>query len=364
MKKYLLLLFLFMYFIPNVVFAEELVPNGESSILIEANTGKILFEKEKDKKVSVASMTKMVAQIIILEEIENNKIKWDDVVTASRNASGMGGSQIYLEEGEKMTVRDLMKGISVASANDATVAMAEYISGTEEKFVKRMNNKVKELGLVNTNFMNCTGLDEENHYSTAYDMALLMRYAMENEIFFDISTKKSHVAQTLNKKYYWQNKHKLVTSTDYVISGKTGYTKSSGRTLVSYAVVDNMKLIAVSFNESSDFELHKLLFENARKDFTNERIIKKGVYNQEINTLNYYPYIKKHGYFMLGYKCDSEGNLKYIVYGVPGKKDKDEQPYDGKTGFVTWVSDKDSDEVGCWLMFYDYKNSTVVVPMQ
>ena len=80
--------------------------------------------------------------------------------------------------------------------------------------------------------------------------------------------------------------------------------------------------------------------------------------------LNYYPYIKKHGYFMLGYKCDSEGNLKYIVYGVPGKKDKDEQPYDGKTGFVTWVKDKDVDDVGCWLMFYDYKNSTVVVPMQ
>ena len=80
--------------------------------------------------------------------------------------------------------------------------------------------------------------------------------------------------------------------------------------------------------------------------------------------LNYYPYIKKHGYFMLGYKCDSEGNLKYIVYGIPGKKDKDEQPYDGKTGFVTWVNDNDSDEVGCWLMFYDYKNSTVVVPMQ
>ena len=172
MKKYLLLFIFILCFIPNMVFAEELVPNGESSILIEANTGKIIFEKEKDKRVSVASMTKMVAQIIILEEIENNKIKWDDIVTASRNASGMGGSQIYLEEGEKMTVRDLMKGISVASANDATVAMAEYISGTEEKFVKRMNEKVKELGLVNTNFMNCTGLDEENHQSSAYDMVM------------------------------------------------------------------------------------------------------------------------------------------------------------------------------------------------
>ena len=114
------------------------MPNGKSGILIEANSGKILFEKNKDERLSIASMTKMVAQIIILEEIESGNIKWNDIVTVSRNAADMGGSQIYISEGEKISVEDLMKGISVASGNDATVAMAEYISGSEEKFVKRM----------------------------------------------------------------------------------------------------------------------------------------------------------------------------------------------------------------------------------
>ena len=119
MKKLIILLFIFL--LPNIVFAEELVPNSSSAILIEASSGKIIFEKDKDKRVSVASMTKMVAQIIILEEIENHNIKWNDIITVSRNASGMGGSQIYLEEGEKVSVEDLMKGISVASANDVVV---------------------------------------------------------------------------------------------------------------------------------------------------------------------------------------------------------------------------------------------------
>ena len=156
MKRIILFLLLVL---PFPVFAEELIPSSKSGILMEVNSGKILYEKEKDRRLSIASMTKMMAQILILEEIESGKIKWEDVVTVSKNASDMGGSQIYLEVGEKMTVRDLMKGISVASANDATVAMAEYISGTEEKFVERMNQKAKTMGLQNTHFVNCTGLD-------------------------------------------------------------------------------------------------------------------------------------------------------------------------------------------------------------
>ena len=253
MKKYLLLFILFLCFIPNVVFAEELVPNGESSILIEANTGKIIFEKEKDKKVSVASMTKMVAQIIILEEIENNKIKWDDVVTASRNASGMGGSQIYLEEGEKMTVRDLMKGISVASANDATVAMAEYISGTEEKFVKRMNSKVKELGLVNTNFINCTGLDEENHYSTAYDMAMIARDLVLNhkEIFDFSSIYEDYLRENTKNKFWLVNTNKLINFYEGADGLKTGHTDDAGYCLATTAKRDDLRLIGVILGEEN-----------------------------------------------------------------------------------------------------------------
>ena len=253
MKKYLLLFIFILCFIPNMVFAEELVPNGESSILIEANTGKIIFEKEKDQRVSVASMTKMVAQIIILEEIENNKIKWDDVVTASRNASGMGGSQIYLEEGEKMTVRDLMKGISVASANDATVAMAEYISGTEEKFVKRMNEKVKELGLVNTNFMNCTGLDEENHYSSAYDMVMIARDLVLNhkEIFNFSSIYEDYLRENTKNKFWLVNTNKLINFYEGADGLKTGHTDDAGYCLATTAKRGDLRLIGVILGEEN-----------------------------------------------------------------------------------------------------------------
>ena len=120
----------------------SLIPNATAGVLMDATTGEIIFEKNKDEQVAVASMTKMVAQIIILEQIEEGKIKWTDIVTASANASGMGGSQIYLTTGEEMTVEDMMKGISMASANDATVAMAEFIAGTEVEFVEMMNKKV------------------------------------------------------------------------------------------------------------------------------------------------------------------------------------------------------------------------------
>ena len=177
MKKILLLLCLLF---PYSVYADELITHADSGILIEANSGKILFEKEKDKELSVASMTKMMAQIIIMEEIEKGKIHWDDIVTVSHNASSMGGSQIYLEAGEKMSVEDLMKGISVASGNDATVAMAEYIGGSEENFVNMMNEKAKELGMNDTCFKNCHGIDEDGHVTSSYDIALMSRELLKN----------------------------------------------------------------------------------------------------------------------------------------------------------------------------------------
>lgn len=211
MKKFLLLLILLL--LPFKVFAlEDLVPNSVSSILIEADSGKIIYEKEKDKRVSVASMTKMVAQIIILEEIEKGHIKWSDVVTVSRNASGMGGSQIYLEEGEKITIEDLMKGISVASGNDATVAMAEVISGSEEKFVKKMNQKIKELGLKNTHFSNCTGLDTDDHYSSSYDMAMIARDLVVNhsEILRFSSIYEDYLREDTDRKFWLVNTNKVV----------------------------------------------------------------------------------------------------------------------------------------------------------
>lgn len=299
MRKCILLIILFLLnFIPFNVFASELVPNGESSILIEATTGKIIFEKNIDKKLSIASMTKMVAQIIILEEVENNKIKWDDVVTVSRNASGMGGSQIYLEEGEKMTVRDLMKGISVASANDATVALAEYISGTEEKFVKRMNDKVKELGLKNTNFMNCTGLDEDNHYSTAYDMAMIARDLVLNhkEIFTFSSIYEDYLRENTKNKFWLVNTNKLINFYEGADGLKTGHTDQAGYCLATTAKRNNLRLIGVILGEKNskvrNNEMVDLLdygFNNIKSEVINKKgevLTKKIIYHGDKKYLN------------------------------------------------------------------------------
>jgi len=249
MKKILLLLILLC--IPIRVFAEELIPNAKSGILIEANSGKIIYEKNINEELSVASMTKMVAQIIILEEIEKGKIKWTDIVTVSKNASNMGGSQIYLETGEKMSVEDLMKGISVASGNDATVALAEYISGTEEKFVKRMNKKVKELGLNHTHFSNSTGLDEENHYSSAYDMAMIAKELVSNhpEILRFSSIYEDYLRKDTDNKFWLVNTNKLISQYEGTDGLKTGHTDDAGYCLAATVKRNDLRLIGIVLGE-------------------------------------------------------------------------------------------------------------------
>ena len=223
MKRISLILLILGIVFPFNVLAEEkeqsdssLIPNATSGLLMEYSTGEIIFEKDKDKQVAIASMTKMVAQTLILENIESGKIKWDDIVKVSKNAADMGGSQIYLTAGEKMSVKDLFKGISMASAKDATVAMAEYIAGSEEKFVKMMNNKIKELGLKNTQFKNCTGLDEEGHLSSAYDMAIIARNLLNHEKILDFSSVyEDYLRQDTENKFWLVNTNKLVYKNYY-----------------------------------------------------------------------------------------------------------------------------------------------------
>ena len=280
MKKILFIIIILLC--PIRVFAEELIPNSTSGILIEANSGKIIFEKEINKEVSVASMTKMVAQIIILEEIKAKHIKWDDIATVSKNASDMGGSQIYLEQGEKITLEDLMKGISVASGNDATVAMAEYISGSEEKFVKRMNKKVKELGLVHTHFTNCTGLDEKNHYSSAYDMAMIARELVVNypEILKFSSIYEDYLRENTNKKFWLVNTNKLIAGDEGTDGLKTGHTDDAGYCLAATTKRNNVRLIAIVLGEKESKIRNKETMELLDYGFNNIKVKtlkKKGV---------------------------------------------------------------------------------------
>ncbi len=256
MKKFSYILLLILFLIPFTTKAEEknkeveLIKNATSGLLMEQSTGEIIFEKEKDKQVAVASMTKMVAQTIILEKIEAGKIKWTDIVEVSKNAAGMGGSQIYLTPGEKMSVEDLFKGISMASANDAVVAMAEYISGSEKGFVKLMNQKVKDLGLKNTYFKNSTGLDEEGHYSSAYDMAIIARnLLMHEEILKFSSVYEDYLREDTENKFWLVNTNKLVRFYEGADGLKTGHTDAAKYCLAATAKKNDMRLIAIVLGE-------------------------------------------------------------------------------------------------------------------
>lgn len=295
MKKFLFLVVLLLS--PLGVFAEELIPNAKSGILIEANTGKIIYEKNKDERLSVASITKMVAQTIILEEIEKGNINWNDVVTVSRNASGMGGSQIYLEEGEKITVEDLMKGISVASGNDATVAMAEYISGSEEKFVKRMNKVVKDLKLKNTHFSNCTGLDQKDHYSSSYDMAIVARNLVVNhsEIIKFSSIREDYLRENTDKKFWLVNTNKLISFYDGADGLKTGHTDDALYCLAATAKRNNLRLIAIALGEVDSKTRNKEVME----------LLDYGFNNLKMNIL------KRKGSIVSKVKLD-KANTKYL----------------------------------------------------
>lgn len=276
MKKLFIVLLLSLIFIPRVyAYTEDsLIMNARNGILIEVSTGEILYEKNKDERVAVASLTKMMVQIIVLEKIEDGSIKWSDVVTASKNASGMGGTQIWLATGEKMSVRDLFKGMSIVSANDATVALAEYVAGSEEKFVEIMNKKVNELGLKNTVFKNVTGLDEDGHYSSAYDLSVIARELMKHEEVFEFtSSYESYIRENTPNKYWLVNTNKLVRFYEGTDGLKTGFTDNAGYSMAVTTKRDNMRLLAVVLGEkegkvrnSETMELLDFGFQNYKVD--------------------------------------------------------------------------------------------------
>ena len=252
MKK--ICLFLLLFLIPFVVKGEELnlAENAKSAILIEVSTGEILYQKNANERLAPASMTKIMSLILIMENIENGNLKWNDIVVVSKNASSMGGSQIFLETNEMMTVEDLVKGICIASGNDATVALAEKIAGTEKAFVKLMNDKVKSLGLKNTNFVNATGLDAEGHYSSAYDMSVMARELVRHEKILEFSSiYEDYLRKNTAKKFWLVNTNKLVKFYSYIDGLKTGYTGNAGYCLTATGLKNDMRLISVVMGEEN-----------------------------------------------------------------------------------------------------------------
>lgn len=258
MKKVLLFLICFCLF-PINIFASStemanasMTPKAKSAILIEASTGKVLYDKNSHEKLAPASMTKIMSMLIIIEHIESGALKWNDMITVSENASSMGGSQILLETGEQMSVEDLFKGVAVGSGNDAVVALAEAVSGNVESFVELMNKKVKELGLTDTLFQNPHGLDQENHFSSAYDMAMIARELVKHEkVLKFTSIYEDYLRKGTDREFWLVNTNKLVRFNPIVDGLKTGFTSGAGYCLTATALKNNMRLLATVMGEET-----------------------------------------------------------------------------------------------------------------
>lgn len=279
------------------VFAAETVEkppfdiSAQSGILMNQTTGSILYTKNAHKKLAPASVTKIMTLLIVMEALENKKINLTDMVTTSTHASSMGGSQIWLKEHEQMSVNDLIKATAISSANDAATALAEFIAGSEENFVKMMNDKCKELSMNNTNFVNPTGLDAPTHLSTAYDIALMSKELLKYE---DIKTYTSTWMDSLRDgKTELVNTNKLVRFYDGCTGLKTGTTDDAGSCVSVSATRNNMELIAVIMGAKTSAER----FESARQlldfGFSNFSLITLDIKQEEIEPIAVKSGIKK-----------------------------------------------------------------------
>ncbi len=224
----------------------------KSVCLIEAKTGTVLYENDSDVRYMPASVTKVMTLLLVFEAIDGGKIKLTDEVTASSHAAEMGGTQIYLKPGETMTVEELIKAVAIPSANDAAVALAEYVAGSEDEFVRQMNEKAKTLGLENTNFTNCTGLfDDENHYTTAYDIAIMSRELIKHEKIFDFTT--VWLDSLRDGAFTLANTNKMLRTYNGMKGLKTGFTKASKYCFSGVAERNGMTLIVTVMGaDSSD----------------------------------------------------------------------------------------------------------------
>lgn len=231
----------------------KLAPNASSSVLMEATSRQVLYNDHEREKLFPASTTKIMTMILMFEAINSKRLKWDEMLTCSAYASSMGGSQIYLEEGEQMSVTDLFKAISIASANDACVMVGERIAGNNDNFVKMMNEKAKSLNLVNTHFVNPTGLHDDNHYTCALDLATMAAYLIEiggQKLIDTTSLYDSYIRENSVQKFWLVNTNKLLKSYPGADGLKTGYTKEAGYCMVATAKRDGLRLIAVVMKES------------------------------------------------------------------------------------------------------------------
>ena len=282
--------------------------SSKSSIVMDLDSGRVLYENDANHQRLIASITKIMTAILA---IENGDL--DKKVIVGEEVLSMYGTNIYVEVGEKMTMRDLIYGLLLRSGNDAAVVIAKEIGGTEAKFVQMMNSKAREIGMKNTVFKNPHGLDEvTENYSTAYDMALLSKYAFSNKIYRKIVATKKYEVSTGKKTYLWYNRNRLLDNYKYCTGGKNGYTPSAGKTLVSTASKGNLNLTIVSLNDGDSYSNHQNLYENMFSKYHRYKIVDKDsfVVSKDFSDKNVY--LKKSFYYPL---TDSEINdIRTVVH--------------------------------------------------
>ncbi len=302
MKKIIVVLIMILLVIPINI-------NASSYIVMDQNSGRVLNGSNYNESSLIASITKIMTTIIVLENSDLT-----DEVKVTEEVLKAYGSAIYIEVGEVLTVEDLLYGLMLRSGNDAAIMLAEHVSGSMESFAKLMNDKVDELGLKNTNFVNNHGLEETDgaNKSTAYDMAIITKYAMDNSVYRKISGTESITVKSSYKTYSWQNKNRLLFSEEYINGGKTGYTEKAGRTLVTTSSQDNKEIIVVTIRDGNDFENHKTYHENILNNYEAFKVLDKDV--TSVKTEEEVLYVKNDYYALVKESEIDNLEIKYEIY--------------------------------------------------
>ena len=329
MKRIIFVIITFLLFLP--INALGLSTTASSAILLDMDSGRILYQKDIHNPRLVASITKIMTAVLA---IENGNL--DDVVTVGEEVLTMYGSNIYIQLGEKMTLRDLLYGLLLRSGNDAAIVIGTYIGGSEEKFVEMMNKKAKDIGMINTVYHNCHGLDEvTKNYSTAYDMAVLSSYANNLDVYREISGTKKWTTSTENKSYVWHNRNKLLSLYEFATGGKTGYTPSAGRTLVTTASKDNLNLTAVTLNDPNEYISHEDMYEYGFNTYKPYLIVDKNNFDVDDSFYKDEIYVKESFSYPL---TDQEsGSVSVVVELLKLKEYKNND----KVGEVIVTMDRD-----------------------
>jgi D-alanyl-D-alanine carboxypeptidase (penicillin-binding protein 5/6) len=322
----LCLCLIFAFAFPTGALAEEtksntidLAPNARSALLMDADTGTVIFEKNSHDKLPPASITKIMTMLLIMEALDQGKIKINEMVQTSEYAASMGGSQIFLEAGEEMSVEEMLKGIAMASGNDASVAMAEKIAGSEEMFVQMMNDRAAELGLKNTHFVNTNGLPVNDHYTSAYDIAIMSKELLKYEKITKFTGKyQDYLRKNTDSPFWLVNTNKLVRFYKGADGLKTGYTSEAKFCLAATAKKGNFRVIAVVLGEPNtkirNAEVTKL-FDYAFSQYTNRIIFKTGdtigALEVEKGMIPSVPLVAKHQYSVLLKKGEDKQNIRH-----------------------------------------------------